>query len=152
MRTPSGMELYYRLAADVVVIVHFGYVGFVLLGQVAILTGFLRGWKWVRNRWFRGIHLLAILIVVAEALLGIVCPLTTLEDWLRALAGQATYEGDFLASWVHDVLFIEAPQWAFTTAYVLFGGLVVGTLFLVPVNWRGTQGSVATKSDRSAAS
>jgi hypothetical protein len=77
--------MFYRLAADVVVVLHAAYVWFVVFGQLAILIGILRRWAWVRNKWFRWLHLLAISIVVFESLLGIVCPLTTLEGWLRAV-------------------------------------------------------------------
>ena len=75
-----------KLAADVVVVLHAAYVSFVIFGQLAILVGILCRWAWVRNVWFRWLHLLAISIVVIESLLGIVCPLTTLEDWLRVRA------------------------------------------------------------------
>ena len=71
------MELFYRLAADFVVTLHAAYVGFVVIGFVLILLGVVRKWDWIRNLWFRLIHLAMILVVVAEAWLGIVCPLTT---------------------------------------------------------------------------
>ena len=74
----------YMLAADAIVVLHAGYVAFVVLGQLAVLAGILCRWTWIRNPWFRWLHLTAISIVVVEALLGIVCPLTTLETWLRS--------------------------------------------------------------------
>ena len=122
----------YRLAADLVVIAHFGYVAFVVLGQLAILVGALCRWAWIRNPWFRWLHLAAIAIVVAEALVGIVCPLTTWEGWLRAQAGEATYGGDFLGHWAHELLFYDGPPWVFTLAYSIFGLLVLTTLVLAP--------------------
>ncbi len=131
-----GMQLLYRLAADLTVVCHMGYALFILLGQVAILVGAWRGWGWVRGRRFRLIHLAAILIVVAESPLGIVCPLTTLEKWLRTQAGQATYQGDFLARWVHDLLFVEASSTVLAGCYVAFGLCVALTLWFVPPNRR----------------
>ncbi len=77
------METFYRIAADVTVTLHLAYVAFVVLGLVAVFAGYFRSWGWVRNRWFRGIHLAMILIVVVEAWAGVVCPLTTLEYALR---------------------------------------------------------------------
>jgi hypothetical protein len=50
--------------------------------------------------------------------------LTTLESWLRALAGSAPYHDGFIAHWVQRILFYEAPAWVFVTAYSLFGLLV----------------------------
>ena len=131
------METFYRIAADMTVTLHLAYVAFVVLGLVAILAGYFRRWGWVRSRWFRGIHLAMILIVVVEAWAGGVCPLTRLEYALRKRAGQATYSGSFVANAVHDLLFFELPEWGFTIIYTAFGSLVLLTFWLVPAKWRG---------------
>jgi hypothetical protein len=73
------MQIVYRIAADLTVCLHLSYVLFIVLGQVGVMAGAVRGWKWVRNTKFRLLHLIGILIVVAESWLGITCPLTTLE-------------------------------------------------------------------------
>src|SRR6516164_5076200 len=122
----------YNPAADAVVVLHAAYVLFVVLGQVAILIGLVCRWKWVRNMWFRWLHLAAISLVVAESLLGIVCPLTTLENWLRARGGHAGYGGDFIGHWVHELLFYDAPGWVFTVVYSVFGLLVVAAFIGAP--------------------
>src|SRR5688572_30810333 len=101
------MCMAYRAVADLLVVLHASYVVFVVAGLMAILCGVLAGWRWVRNFWFRGLHLAAILVVVGEAWCGVPCPLTTWEHWLRRAAGQADYQGDFIARWVHDALFIS---------------------------------------------
>ena len=126
------VPMLYKLAADVVVVLHAGYVSFVIFGQLAVLIGILCRWKWVRNARFRWLHLIAISIVVVESLLGIVCPLTTLEDWLRTRAGQAGYRGDFVGHWVHELLFYDAPAWVFTLVYTAFGLVVVATFVVAP--------------------
>ena len=77
-----------------------------------------------------------ILIVVVQALLGIMCPLTVWEQALRRLAGQQTYRGAFVANLVHDLLFFDAPPWVFTVCYCSFGLLVVLTLVLAPPRFR----------------
>lgn len=128
----------YRLLADLVVLVHFAYVAFAILGLLAVLLGWALKWGWVRNRWFRGVHLAMILIVVLESWWGITCPLTTWENDLRRLAGQATHRGAFIADFVHDVLFYEAEPWVFTLCYTLFGAAVLGSLFLVPPRWKAS--------------
>jgi hypothetical protein len=122
----------YRILADIVVVLHAAYVLFVILGLLAVLVGWLQKWRWIHNVWFRGIHLAMILIVVLEAWFGITCPFTTWEKELRRLAGQATYQGDFLANFVHEALFIDAPSWVFTACYTAFGLLIVATLLLAP--------------------
>ena len=122
----------YRALADAVLITHIAFVAFVVLGLLLILAGGFCGWRWVRNPWFRWTHLSAILIVVFEALYGIVCPLTTLENELRRRAGQTGYQGDFIANVVHDLLFYDLTPWVFTVIYSAFGLLVVGTFVIAP--------------------
>jgi hypothetical protein len=126
------MRLAYRLLADLVLVVHVSYVAFVVLGLVLVLAGYVRKWLWVRNFWFRAGHLLAIAIVVAESWWEITCPLTVWESRLRRAAGDSGYQGDFIANWLHELLFIDATPQTLTILYSLFGGLVVLTLCLVP--------------------
>ena len=130
------MELVYRLAADLVVTLHAAYVLFVAVGFLLIMLGIVLKWSWIRNLWFRLAHLAAILVVVAEALLGITCPLTIWEKALRARAGQSSYRGDFIANLIHELLFYDAPPWVFTVCYSLFGLLVLLTFLLAPPRWR----------------
>ena len=126
------MRTLYAILADAVVVLHVAYVTVIVVGLVLILVGWWRNWKWVRNVWFRALHLTMIMVVVVEALVGIVCPLTTWEQGLRRLAGEATYTGSFLGRWAHEVLFFELPPWVFTTIYCLFGALVLAVCWLVP--------------------
>jgi hypothetical protein len=120
---------FHRLA-DGVLIFHAAFVAFVVFGLLLILAGGCCGWRWVRNPWFRCAHLAAIGIVVVQSWLGIECPLTTLETRLRERAGDATYAGAFIAHWLHAILFFEAPPWAFTLGYTLFGLAVAGSWIL----------------------
>lgn len=115
----------YRLLADAVLVLHLGVVVFIVAGLVLVVVGNLRGWQWVNRRWFRLAHLGAIVYVVAQAWLGRLCPLTTLEQWLRQQAGSAAYEGSFVEHWVQRVLYHDAPPWVFTLAYTAFGLLVL---------------------------
>lgn len=115
----------YRLLADAVLLLHVGFVLFVVLGLVLILVGGVAGWSWVRNRWFRWLHLAAIGIVVLQAWLGVVCPLTLIENALRAQAGQAGYPGEFIAFWLRYALYYQAPPWVFTVVYTAFGAMVL---------------------------
>jgi hypothetical protein len=127
----------YAHLADLIVAVHAAFVAFVVLGELAILLGLAFRWSWVRNRWFRGMHLAAILIVATEAIFGIACPLTVWEDGLRRTAGQDVAAGTFIGRWLDYVLFWPLPEWAFTTIYIAFALLVLATLPLVPPRWRG---------------
>ncbi len=118
----------YSLLADLVLITHVSFVLFVVIGLLVILTGGALGWKFVRNQWFRALHLASIGLVVVQAWLGIICPLTKLEMYLREQAGDATYEGTFIAHWLHKLLYYHAPPWVFIVGYTLFG-------FAVALSW-----------------
>src|SRR5262245_27876973 len=122
----------YRLLADLIVAIHAAYVAFVVVGLLPILIGIARGWSWVRNWWFRIAHLVAILIVAAESLLDIPCPLTEWEYRLRELGGQAVSGGTFIGDLLHNLIFYDAPPWVFTLAYVAFAAAVLLTFVLAP--------------------
>ncbi len=126
----------YTILADAVVVIHMAYVLFVVLGLVAVFVGYLTKWTWVRNKWFRLIHLGMIAIVIVESLLSITCPLTTLENWLRLCGGQSPSGGSFVGRCVHGLLFYQLSPRFFTIAYCSFGSLVVLALLLVPIRWR----------------
>lgn len=114
--------------ADAILIVHFLFVLFVAGGLPAIWIGAALGWKWVRNFAFRVTHLAAICFVSIETLVGIACPLTVLEDWLRP-AGPRT--GGFMQYWVGRLLYHNFPDWAFAAAYFFFALLTVATFLLI---------------------
>ena len=121
----------YRVLADLILLLHASFVVFVIAGLALVLLGGWRGWRWVRNPWFRLAHLLAIGVVVAQAWLGALCPLTTLEMSLRARAGEAVYPGSFIAHWLESLLYYRAPPWAFIVCYTVFGFLVVASWYAV---------------------
>jgi hypothetical protein len=126
------MAWLYSLLADAILILHFAFVVFVVTGLLVIWIGWVCGWGFVRNFWFRLAHLLAIGMVAVESLAGIVCPLTTWENQLRLLAGGgARYEGSFVQHWIHRVMFFEANENTFTLVYVLFFAAVILSLWLV---------------------
>jgi polyferredoxin len=126
----------FRILADAVLVTHAAFVAFVVIGLALILIGGARGWHWVRNPWLRVGHLAAIVVVVAQAWLGIACPLTALEMRLRARAGEAVYPGSFIAHWLEQALYYEAPEWAFALAYTVFAAIVAATWLRVrPRRW-----------------
>ena len=124
-------DSWFRHVADVLVVIHFTFVLFVVFGLLLILLGKLRRWNWVRNPWFRIAHLCAIGIVVMESWLAIVCPFTRWEFELRQRAGDATYSDSFIAHWLDRILYYQAPEWVFVVCYTVFGALVVASWFWV---------------------
>ena len=130
-------ESLYQLAADAILVAHVLFVAFVVLGLVAIYIGYWRSWAWVRNYWFRLLHLVGIGFVVLETWVGIICPLTTWEMLLREKAGAATYSGSFIQHWLQTILYYEAPHWVFLASYTLFSLLVLASWFIVRPERRG---------------
>ncbi len=117
------------MMADAILVVHFLIVAFIAGGLLLVWAGAALGWRWVRNPWFRYAHLAAIAFVAAEALLGVMCPLTVWEDMLR---GGPRAES-FVGRRVRYFLYNEAPPWVFTTVYVAWTLATLLTLWRVPV-------------------
>ena len=119
------------LLADTLLVIHVLFVGFVVMGLAAIYTGYFLHWHWVRNRWFRILHLLAIGIVVLQSWLGMICPLTIWEMALREQAGAVVYGGSFIQHWLHKLLYWQAADWVFILIYTVFGAMVLASWFVV---------------------
>ena len=87
--------MYYRHLADGLVVFHFCFVVFVILGGLLVL-------RWRRAAWF---HLPALAWGIFVESTGTHCPLTPLEKHWRALAGLETYAGGFVDHYVVPVLY-----------------------------------------------
>ena len=122
----------YGFLADLMVAVHVGYIGYVVVGQLLIWAGWALGWQWVRNFWFRATHLLAIGIVVYEELMDIRCPLSVWEEYFREKAGQPVSGETFLGRLLHSLIFYDFEPWVFTAIYLTTLAVVVLTLVLCP--------------------
>jgi hypothetical protein len=120
----------YNFLAGAILVIHFAFVGFVVVGFVLILVGLLAHWRWIHNRIFRLAHMTAIGIVVLQAWFGQLCPLTIWENALRRRAGQSDYAETFVEHWLHEILFSQAEPCIFTTIFPAFGLVVVLVWFL----------------------
>ena len=109
-----SQPLLFQLLADTVLILHAVLVLFVVGGLILLIIGNLLKWRWVNSLWFRLVHLATIAFIAAEAWLGLVCPLTTLEMWLRLKAKADTYEGRFNEHRLQALLIWQAPTWVLT--------------------------------------
>ncbi|MBW2076291.1 MAG: DUF2784 domain-containing protein [Deltaproteobacteria bacterium] len=123
--------------ADIVAIIHLGYVVFVILGFICIVAGIVFRWRWIRNPWFRVLHLAAIIAVAMEAIVGVNCPLTVLEFRLRYPTGPFQ-ESSFIGGLIDSMLFYDAPGWLFTAVYCCFGAAVLITFIVAPPKRKGT--------------
>ena len=69
--------------ADIILLIHIKIAIFIIAVFFLVPYGYKVGWKWVRKRQIRFIHFILILVVTLESLLGVVCPLTIIENSLR---------------------------------------------------------------------
>lgn len=117
------------MLADAILVLHFLFVLFVVGGMASILAGAALRWSWIRARRFRSLHLGAILLVAAESLAGIACPLTVWEDALRRAGAQ---DAGFAGRWVARLLYYDFPESVFAAAYTVFALAVVLAWRVVP--------------------
>jgi hypothetical protein len=85
----------YQLVAEVVLVVHFGFLLFVVLGGLLVL------WR-PRFAW---IHVPAFLWGAIVSLMGWICPLTPLENHFRLLAGASGYAGTFVEQYIAPIVY-----------------------------------------------
>jgi len=104
--------------ADLVVLIHFLFVLFVILGGILVL-------RWPRLAY---VHLPAAIWGVTIEFAGWICPLTPLEKRLRESAGLASYEGGFVEHYILPVLY---PAALTRTVQVVLGILVIGINFAI---------------------
>ena len=127
------------ILADVLLLLHVLVVVFIVVGLVVIYVGWALAWSWVRNPWFRILHVAAIGIVSIQSWVGVICPLTIWEMSLRNQAGDTVYSGTFISYWLETLLYYQAPAWLFVVVYSAFGALVVASLFIVhPRSFEGS--------------
>jgi len=132
--------MYNLLLADIIAIIHLGYVIFVIPGFVFIVAGIIFRWRWIRNPWFRIPHLAAIVAVAMEAILGLHCPLTVLEFSLRYPTGPFQERTSFIGRLIDSILFYDVPAWLFTAVYTGFAMLVAVTFIMAPPKRKGLPG------------
>jgi hypothetical protein len=109
----------YRLLTDLTVCIHFAFLLFVVFGGL-----FVR-----RYRWLLAPHLLAAgWAVYVEAMPGLRCPLTALENALAVRAGAAGYSGTFIQHYLVPIIYPDGltplAQRALAVAVVLINAAV----------------------------
>ena len=111
------------LLADLVLVVHFGFIVFVVAGG-------LLAFRWW---WIPFVHLPAAAWGVAIELAGWICPLTPLENSLRRAAGGSGYEGGFIEHYLLPVIYpaglTREIQLALAAVVVLMNAVIYGLLW-----------------------
>jgi hypothetical protein len=118
----------HRVLADAVVLLHLLFVAFAVAGGLLAL-------RW---RWMPLAHLPALAWAAWVELSGRICPLTPLENALRAAGGEAGYPGGFVEHYLLPVLYPAALtrelQWTLGVSLVLFNGVIYALVW-----WRRTR-------------
>ena len=90
----------YQLAADIVVLIHFLWIAFVILGFPVLL--------WLNSARWRLIHLAAVIWMVLMQLTRSICPLTHLEAWLKSEGqGAEVYSGKFIIETLERLIYVD---------------------------------------------
>jgi hypothetical protein len=98
--------------ADFVILVHVGFILFVLFGG-------LLAFRWRRAPWM---HLPVVAWGTAVELFGWVCPLTPLENLMRRAGGGAAYSVSFVEQYLVPLVY---PAELTRELQLLLGGAVV---------------------------
>jgi hypothetical protein len=85
----------YRALADFIVLVHFCFVFFSVVGGLLVL-------KWKKIIW---IHLPAVFWAILIEVMGWICPLTPLENWFRQKSGTTGYQAGFIEHYILSLLY-----------------------------------------------
>ncbi len=87
--------MWYVIAADLVLVVHVLFIGFVVVGS--FLT-----WRWPRLIW---VQLPATVYGALVEFVGFACPLTALQNYLLRSGGRAGYRGGFISHYLIQVIY-----------------------------------------------
>lgn len=90
----------YALAADAVMVVHFGWIMFLIGG-------------WIIGRhipWVKWTHLCALGYSVLLQVFSWICPLTYLENWLRSMSTGALSSGSFIEQHLEPIIYMETSR------------------------------------------
>ena len=118
------LSMLYRLLADLLVALHFGFILFAVFG------GLLAA-RWPRTAWVHGV---ALAWAASVEIFGLVCPLTPLEVSLRLEAGLEGYSGGFIERYLIPVLY--PPGLSRSSQWLLAGGLMLANAVIYGWVWR----------------
>ena len=101
------------LIADFIFLIHFLIVIYVATGILLIPFAYKMNWGIFKNKKLRILHLFLIILVSCESILGLTCPLTSLENYLRNILNTET----FVSFWVRKIIYWDLPNIFFISLY-----------------------------------
>lgn len=108
----------YRILADIMVIVHFCFILFVIGGGFLVL-------KWRKLIWA---HIPVVIWGIFIEFSGWICPLTPWENHFRRLAGETVYQGDFIGKYILPLIY---PEELTRNIQIILGSIVIAINLLV---------------------
>ena len=126
--------MFYKIAADVVILIHFLWLGFVILGFPVAL--YFNSAKW------RLIHLAAVILMILMQVTRTICPLTYLEAWLKSGGNtKDVYPGFFIAEWVERLIYVEdVTLEKIMYATMVYLALILLSFWFRPLQFKKTAG------------
>ena len=106
------------MLADIILILHFLVVIFITVGFLLVPIGYYYDWSWIKNFKLRLFHFGLMFIVTFETLVGITCPLTSIENYLRGIHNSKS----FISFWVEKIIYWDFPTSFFMFLYFVFLG------------------------------
>ena len=93
--------MFSSLLADAALLLHLAFIVFVVFGALFVFY----------RRWIAWIHLPMVLWASVVNLMHWYCPLTPLEKYFRAAAGQEGYEGGFIAHYIVPLIYPQGMSY-----------------------------------------
>lgn len=111
----------YKIFADIIIVIHFIWILFMVGGFIYTIYGFWK--KEIFNRWlFRVLHLGGITYVGLLVIMGKSCPLTVLENTLRAKYNpNLTYPGLFIVHYIKKLVYPEINPYIIWISTIIVG-------------------------------
>ena len=101
--------------SEIVLLFHFFIFLFMILSFFLIPLGYYQKWKWVKNKYYRLIHLVLMRIIFIETILGFMCPLTILENFLR----NDIEINNKITQIIHQIMYWDLQTYQFIILYLL---------------------------------
>jgi len=127
----------------VVATAHLAYFLFIIAGFIGIMVGARVGWAWIYNPWFRGAHLFAVLLVLAEDVFRFPCALNVIEGDLRRAPLAIFTEQDAISKVLDLLLRHTIPGWFLDGMYWTLGVVLLLLIFILPPRFPRRAGSSA---------
>ena len=120
------------LFSEIVLLFHFCIFLFIILSFFLIPFGYYQKWEWVKNKYYRLIHLVLMGIILIETILGFMCPLTILENYLRNDIGV----DNNLTQIIHQIMYWNLPNYQFIILYILSFSYLIFLWFFFKPNFK----------------